>query len=273
MTSSFRRNATAFVLSAIVVMMSGAGCRNESGSEVQRVTLAKRQLPAPPGPANTTLPGGRATASDLAKDNDPQAPPTSPARTLFDGWSKPSVVLLVTGQQQGYIEPCGCTQLANQKGGLARRQTLVRQLAERGWPVVGLDAGNQVRRFGRQAEIKFHMTIDGLKTIGYQAIVLGADDLRLSVDELIAATVPTAGESTPFLCANAAVLDWSLMPDHKVIEKAGKKIGVTAIVGEQWRKDVARDDVPFKDPAEALRSVMPKLQAADCDLLILLAHA
>lgn len=139
--------------------------------------------------------------------------------------------------------------------------------------MVGLDAGNQVRRFGRQAEIKFHMTLDGLKTIGYQAIVLGTDDLRLSVDELVAATVPLEGQATPFLCANTAVLDWSLMPDHKVIEQGGKKIGVTAIVGAQWKEDVARDDVVFKDPSEGLRSVMPKLQAATCDVLILLAHA
>jgi hypothetical protein len=256
-------NATGFLFAVTVVLALCAGCGNESGSVVPAV--ASNQ--------------GAETVATTSNEQSPDqlAPPDSandpPARKLFDGWSTPSVVLLVTGQQHGYIEPCGCTLLVNQKGGLARRHTLARQLAARGWPIVGLDAGNQVRRFGRQAEIKFHMTLDGLKTIGYQAIVLGADDLRLSVDELVAATVPIPGETTPFLCANVAVLDWSLMPDHKVIEQGGKKIGITAIVGAQWKEDVARDDVPFKDPTESLRVVMPKLQAADCDLLILLAHA
>jgi len=261
------RNTTGFVIAVMVVTALSAGCGDRSGSEIPTVAASDEGsgiLAYAGDPDDSKLPEGLATESGSA------APP---AKKLFDGWSTPRVVLLVTGQQHGYIEPCGCTQLANQKGGLARRHTLARQLAERGWSIVGLDAGNQVRRFGRQAEIKFHMTVDGLKTIGYQAIVLGADDLRLSVDELVAGIVPTAGQSTPFLCANAAVLDWTLMPDHKVIEQAGMRIGVTAIVGAQWREDVARDDVPFKDPAEGLRAVMPKLQAADCDLLVLLAHA
>ena len=63
------------------------------------------------------------------------------------------------------------------------------------------------------------------------------------------------------------------MPDHKVIEQGGTKIGVTAIIGAKFEKDVARSDVVFKDPVEGLRSVMPKLKAADCDVLVLLAHA
>jgi hypothetical protein len=47
--------------------------------------------------------------------------------------------------------------------------------------VVPVDVGNQVRRFGQQAEIKFQMTIEGLKQMGYRAIGFGPDDLRLSV--------------------------------------------------------------------------------------------
>src|SRR5436309_3560352 len=47
--------------------------------------------------------------------------PVGPA-TIAD-WPKPVVALVITGQQMGYIEPCGCTGLENQKGGLARRQT------------------------------------------------------------------------------------------------------------------------------------------------------
>ncbi len=220
----------------------------------------------PPAPAQSSSPADD-DQSDPPKAADPLA------RKQFDGWGTPRVVLLISGQQHGYIEPCGCTQLANQKGGLARRHTLAKQLAAKGWPLIGLDAGNQVRRFGRQAEIKFHMTLDGLKTIGYEAIVLGADDLRLSVDELVAATVPLEGQATPFLCANTAVLDWSLMPDHKVIERGGKKIGVTAIVGAASKENVERDEVMFKDPAEGLQAVLPKLRSAACDVLVLLAHA
>ena len=36
-------------------------------------------------------------------------------------WPQPQAVLFVSGQQHGYLEPCGCTGLENQKGGLIRR--------------------------------------------------------------------------------------------------------------------------------------------------------
>ncbi len=228
----------------------------------------------PSGEAASAPPAAASADDGVAAETANQDPPPSlPDRKMFDGWESPRLVLLVTGQQHGYIEPCGCTQLANQKGGLARRHTLAKQLAARGWPLVGLDAGNQVRRYGPQAEIKFHMTLDGLKTIGYEAIVLGTDDLRLSTNELVAASVPIAGESTPFVCANAAVLDWELMPASKVIERGGVKIGVTAVVGAEWKDDVERDEVVLKDPVEGLEAVLPELAAAQCDVLVLLAHA
>lgn len=274
MTARSMRSGTGFVFAVMVLMALSGGCGRERGSGVPSVAASDEGSKEGAAPSTERPPHPQAPATSLpVPDSDVLDSSSPPARKLFDGWPTPSVVLLVTGQQHGYIEPCGCTQLANQKGGLARRHTLVKQLTARGWPIVGLDAGNQVRRFGRQAEIKFRMTLDGLNTIGYQAIVLGADDLRLSVNELVAATVPPAGEATPFLCANAAVLDWSLMPDHRVIERGGQRIGVTAIIGQQWQEDVSRADVIFKDPTAGLRSVMPKLQAAGCDMLILLAHA
>ena len=80
-----------------------------------------------------------------------------------------------------------CTNLirrsSNQKGGLARRHTFAKQLADKGWPVVAMDVGNQVRRFGRQQEIKYQMTVEGLKKIGYQVVTFGPEDLRLSVGD------------------------------------------------------------------------------------------
>ena len=45
---------------------------------------------------------------------------------------KPKVALVVSGMQQGFMEPCGCTGLTNQKGGLMRRHTLIKQIKENG---------------------------------------------------------------------------------------------------------------------------------------------
>ncbi|MFV1965879.1 MAG: multiheme c-type cytochrome [Pirellulaceae bacterium] len=193
---------------------------------------------------------------------------------LFKGWPQPAAVLFLTGQQQGYIEPCGCTGLTHQKGGLNRRHTLAQKLRERGWEVVPLDVGNQVRRFGRQAEIKFQMTVYGMKEIGYRAIGFGADDLRLSAMNLFAETAAMGDQSTPFVSANASIYDPTAIPPYQIIELAdGKKIGVTAIVGADWQSKITSRDIGLQDPVEVLTQLEPELRRQTCRMWILLAHA
>lgn len=192
---------------------------------------------------------------------------------LFDGWGKPEFAIFVTGQQKGYIEPCGCAGLANQKGGLARRHTLVRELKAKDWPLVICDVGNQVRRYGRQAELKFQITVEGLKTIGYDAVAFGEQDLGLSVGEVAAATMAMDDQGTPFLCANAAVLDRGLTPQFRIIESGGKKIGITSVLGTAEQAKVTSTEVLLQPVVESLNEVVPQLQEANCDFFVLLAHA
>lgn len=107
-------------------------------------------------------------------------------------WPKPQAVLFLTGQQHGYIEPCGCTGLENQKGGLNRRDTLMTQLRDRGWELVPMDVGNFERRTGQQAEIKFQTTVEALNQMRYHEATLGVDDLKLSSTHLMALTARKA---------------------------------------------------------------------------------
>lgn len=227
---------------------------------------------------DATAPGMLAEANgsaDSSASNEPTASsePLVQELELFAGWDKPDVALFVTGQQKGYIEPCGCAGLANQKGGLARRHTLVRQLKAKGWPLVALDVGNQVRRFGRQAELKFQITVEGLKTIGYDAITFGENDLGLSVGEVAAATMTMEDQGSPFQSANAAVLDRSLTPRFHVLEAGGKKIGVTSVLGTAEREKVTGTEIVLQPAVESLEEVVPQLKEANCDLYVLLAHA
>lgn len=234
----------------------------------------------PANPANANLPAEPTAEefpaqqpADKPAEESPENPKEKRRELLFEGWDKPAVALLLTGRQYGYIEPCGCTGLANQKGGLSRRHTLKQQLEARGWPVVALDVGNQVRRFGRQSEIKFQMTIEGLKKIGYQAVAFGPDDLKLSSGELLAITMGDEANPTMFVGANAAVIDPDLTPKFRIIEQAGKKIGVTAILGAKFQKEISNAEIILSPPDEALATVWPKLTEAKCDLYVLLAHA
>jgi hypothetical protein len=180
---------------------------------------------------------------------------------------------MFTGRQNGYIEPCGCTGLANQKGGLARRRTFHQSLTKRGWPVAAFDVGNQVRRFGRQQDIKFQMTVEGLKTIGYQAVTLGPDDLKLPAGDLVSIIAGDGSSPSMFVCANAAVFERDLTPRSRVIEIGDKKVGVTAVLGDSLRAELHTDEIIHEAAAEGLAAAWAELEAAACDIHVLLAHA
>ena len=206
------------------------------------------------------------SAESKAGDGAPQAE--------FDGWTKPKFVLFLTGRQHGYIEPCGCTGLSNQKGGLARRYSLLKQLRAKGWDVVPLDVGDQVRRIGAQSAIKFQSTIDALRIMGYRAVGFGADDLRLSLGELIAAVASSTdeqGQSDLFVCANANPAGF--VPAQRVIQAGGMRLGVTAVLGESELKKVTHEEITKEQPAVALKRAVGQLKAAKCDLIVLLAQA
>ena len=191
-------------------------------------------------------------------------------RNPCSDWPRPQLALVLTGRQHGYIEPCGCTGLENAKGGLSRRHSLVRQLQARGWDVVLLDVGNQVRRFGKQAEIKFQTTISSLRTIGYDAIGFGPDDLRLSIGELAAAVMGDGDGRGPFVCANVNVFGEN--KPYVVLERSGIRIGVTGILGTREQSEISSDEIELTDPFRSLERVVPEMLAKKCNLYVLLAH-
>jgi len=55
-------------------------------------------------------------------------PSESDVVPIWTEWPKPELALLVSGEQHGYFEPCGCT--ANQMGGMARRADLLSKMPE-----------------------------------------------------------------------------------------------------------------------------------------------
>lgn len=189
-------------------------------------------------------------------------------------WPEPQAVIYVSGQQHGYIEPCGCTGLENQKGGLIRRATLLGQLRERGWELIPVDVGNQVRRIGRQPEIKFQTTVEAFKQMGYRAATLGVDDLKLSSIEVVQVAGSDQRNPGCFLSANVDIIDPSFFPDYRIVEAGGRKIGITGVLGAGGAKDLAGiSDVIIEDSVESLKTVVAKLQEENCDFLVLLAHA
>jgi hypothetical protein len=240
------------------------------GQDIQDITGI--QQPASPGDAPSIQvvgsgeQGPKISAGVKATDEERN-------QKIAVDWPSPQLVFYVSGQQQGYIEPCGCTGLDSQKGGLIRRDTLLTQLRDRGWEVIPLDVGNQVRRVGPQPLVKFETTARAMQQMGYQAVAMGAQDLKLSKVDLIQIAGSEESSPRPFIAANVVVLLPEFFPPYKVIQAGGRKIGVTAIVGNQFRSELEGDDVEFQDPVESLRSVIPSLRENGCDYVVLLAHA
>jgi hypothetical protein len=196
---------------------------------------------------------------------------------IASDWSQPWAVLFLTGNQFGYMEPCGCTGLANQKGGVNRKDTLLTGLRERGWNVVALDAGNQVRRDGRQSEIKFHWTAQALREMNYSAVALGKDDLQLTFDSTLVSILDADGNNQMFVSANV-----SLVPDydltHRIVEVVDQKgairrLGITSVLGDEYAKGVSNEYVTISPVEQGLPRAIDAIDRAQCDFRILIAHA
>ena len=194
---------------------------------------------------------------------------------VFRDWPTPRAVIVFTGELDGYIEPCGCTGKENQKGGLSRRRNFLAALQAAGWPVVAVDLGDQVSRFGRQTEIKFRSIVDGLKAMDYAAVGLGPKDLRLPTEEVVAAVAAVGDAATPFLSANVGLLgfDTGITPRFRRVEAGGLSFGITAVLGDGEIAAIRNDLVTTESAAAALAEPAAALSDAGCDHQVLLSFA
>lgn len=227
---------------------------------------------------------GKLTA-DVERSSISPAPPKSTStppitvataeernQKIAPDWKDPWAVFYVTGKQYGYMEPCGCTGLENQKGGLSRRDSLLTSLRDRGWPMVPVDAGDQVRRLGRQSEIKYEWTIKALREMGYVASTYGEDDLQINTDSILISMLDSTGNNDLLVSANVNVFDGYDMP-FKVTEVGGRKIGITAVLGDENARKVLSSNVKIENAIASLKKVLPKLREKKCDYLVLITHA
>ena len=220
------------------------------------------------------------SASGLVADGGEEteeAPTFPPAEDLVKDWEEPAITLFVSGRLHGYIEPCGCTGLDKQKGGLLRRRTCQKILLDRGWDLVNIDAGNQIRRDSQQAKLKLRTTYEALcKTMDYSAVGLGVDDLKLPAIDMyqIMADSVVDEKKSPFVCANVQVFDDSLSKPYRIIQKSGKKIGITMAVGDEHLDALRRnEDLEVQNVSKGLTAIARPMLAEKCDLNILLLQS
>ena len=221
------------------------------------------------------------TALTDASTDDETRPRIPGKKPLFDGWTKPAVAVILTGQQRGYIEPCGCTE--GQSGGISRRATLIEEIKEKGWPVTAFDLGGTVRRNRRQSQIKFETMLSAMKEMGYRGLGFGPHEIRFGADYLLSQNVPNDDDPeavVAFLGANVVMYDTPDLgtPLHsRVVQVGSHKIGVTSIVGKSTADKIFPDGPPpnikLTDIAKSLEPVIEQFKQQQTSLNILLAYA
>ncbi|MCA8996801.1 MAG: hypothetical protein KDA80_07445 [Planctomycetaceae bacterium] len=212
----------------------------------------------------------------------------SSRKEVFPGWENPLAVLVLTGDQHGYLEPCGCSE--RQSGGLARRGDLLRQIREdRGWPVTAFDVGgtlDEQRVNTLQSRLKFSTILDGLNTLGYQGLALGKEELMLGGTELYsehASLESKDGFDVPFLGQNVTIFgtkDLGTPKDYRIVEVGDVKVGVTAIVGATTHEKLEaagvtrnEEELRIDDPASRLPEILDQMKEEGATVFVLLSHS
>ena len=215
----------------------------------------------------------------------PSTPKSSAARgdvgagKLFGDWPTPAGALIVSGEQDGYLEPCGCT--SGQQGGLRRRFELVARLLDRGWPLTLIDLGSLIKdpataRGGPdQVKIKLVVSLNALGLMKYDALALSAEDLKVGVGEALGQFL-NLGERPKVVVANVSATGFEAVMPPSLRTSAGPlKVGITAVLDpDAFRsiKDADKDALlAIKPPAEALPAVLADLKK-DTDVQVLMVQ-
>ena len=181
--------------------------------------------------------------------------------------SKGGPVLLFCANNEGVLAACGCP--SNPSGGLAKRQALVEQFRRTRSAVALVDAGDVFP--DRKNDIKSATIARVVGQCRYDAIGLGDQEFLLGVETLRRFQ---RDEKIPFLCANVRdAAGEPVAPAHKVLDVAGLKIGVFAVIADEvygWPPMEWRPGLKIESPAAAARREVEALKG--CDLIVALSH-
>jgi hypothetical protein len=188
-----------------------------------------------------------------------------PKERLFVDWPKPDLVLLLSGQQHGYLLSCGCS--SPQVGGLERRYNFVQWLKDKGWPVIGVDLGDLPQRRGPrelpnvQGLIKYSYSMRALKQIGYKAVTVGEYEAAMPLEAPLAEYA--LSEPVPrVLIANMANRDkdYPEQQEDCIVEhvkEAKLNVGIVGVVGPSVAAKI-KDPLP-KFPEGSVGKVIPEV--------------
>jgi hypothetical protein len=186
--------------------------------------------------------------------------------------SVPSIHVLFTGEENGYLEPCGCSEV--QLGGFLKRHTLINHLKKKDENLVLLSLGDLPGKVGRQDEIKMETALDALDRMGYVAHNIGEKDLNLGIDLL---GYLSQISNVDFISSNIVGFATQVLKIKPYIIKeirtkeATLTVGILGIVSPELIEHTSQD-IEVRDPILSLKPLISDLYDKT-DILILLSHA
>jgi Cytochrome c554 and c-prime len=241
-------------LALSVAVLGYVGCSSSSPTS---------SSPASPAKGGSAGAGSKGSPSDGAGGSDSK---------LLANLGNPAAVLVLTGEMDGYLEPCGCTD--GQIGGLIRRYDFFERLRKQNLPMASLDLGSltkdpAVARGGfDQAKLKFDHSVKALKLLDYSALALSAEDMKLGVNEALGLFLNSLGDKTKIVVANVpAPAGYESMFQSSMVVPAGPvKVGVTAVIDPKALETLNDPDKgqlteKLKRPSDVLPGVLAELES------------
>jgi Cytochrome c554 and c-prime len=208
-------------------------------------------------------------------------PAGKPASRLFHDWPqdrKPLFVLLLSGQQHGYLQPCGCSEI--QYGGLERRYNLIQHLKndkDKGWNIVSVDLGDIPQERGPQQMLKYVTSMEALKHLGYTAVGVGQHECLLPLLNGLANFALNNQPNPPQVLAGNLQQRANNFPGAEDVAFAGgargiPKIGITSVVAPSVAQVIKDPTVQFDALNKSLPALANILKAGNSSFKVLLCQ-
>lgn len=192
--------------------------------------------------------------------------------SLYGEEAANQLTFIVLGEEQGFLEPCGCT--SDMLGGIARRQTALAQAIEKKPNALVLHNGGLLNQFGPQEQLKREVQIKDLNKIGVSVLGLAPNDLMLGMGSLI---LMQKRANFPILASNlidakgqiSFEKEWS---HEVVVENKKTTVRVFSLISESMQKEVDRylGSIQIEPISEKLKSW--KEEKKEGEFWILLFH-
>ncbi len=198
-----------------------------------------------------------------------------PNTSWVEGEKSKKITILHTNDQHSRIEPFGPLDARNaNKGGFARRATLVEKIRKEEENILLLDSGDIFQGtpyfnfFGGELEFKL------MSYLNYDVATIGNHDFDNGLEGLYA-QLPHA--KFDFVCSNYdfthTLMEGKTKP-YTLLKKDGVKIGIFGL-GIELEGLVTKSlykETEYLDPVEMSQEMVKLLQRKGCDLIICLSH-